>query len=71
MTGADRVTIVNGMRGGERAVVRVLRVDEVYVWVEVVGQAKRFSRHTGFEHPPGGTWSTWRLSGRDHRRLRP
>lgn len=65
----DRVTIVNGWRGGDRAVVPVVKVDSDYVWVEVLGEVRRFSRSTGFEHPPGGTWSTWRLSGKDYRRL--
>jgi hypothetical protein len=71
MSDEVRVTIVNGMRGGERVSVPVVQFDEEWVWVEVVGEPRRFSRETGFEHPPGGTWSTWRLSGTDHRRWKP
>ena len=65
------MTIVDGGRGGSRVAVAVLRFDADYVWVEVLGQERRFSRITGFEHPPGGTWSTWRLSGKDHRLYKP
>ncbi|MFO0548971.1 MAG: lyase family protein [Polyangiaceae bacterium] len=62
------VTIVNGPRHGERAVVPITRFDEHFVYVELFGEERRFSRHTGFELKGGAAWSTWRLSGADHRR---
>lgn len=54
----------------ERLSVPLLRVDERFVYVDFHGEEKRFSRSSGFEVPPGGSWGTWRLSGKDHRRLK-
>jgi hypothetical protein len=54
----------------ERVTVPLLRVDERFVYVDFHGEEKRFSRSSGFEVPPGGSWGTWRLSGKDHRRLK-
>lgn len=65
------VTVVDGWRGGERVVVPIDRFDEHFVYVNLAGDEKRFSRETGFEIPEGGSWSRWRLCGKDHRAWRP
>lgn len=54
----------------ERVAVTLLRIDERFIYVDHHGEEKRFSRSSGFEVPPGGSWGTWRLSGKDHRRLK-
>ena len=56
-------------KGGERVSVAVLRIEPLVVVVERDGEELRFSRRTGFELKPGGSWSAWRLSGKDHRRF--
>jgi hypothetical protein len=64
------VTLVNGVRPDERLVAEVVRVTERHIFVEAAGETKRISRAAGFEHPPGGAWSAWRIAGEDHRRWR-
>jgi hypothetical protein len=64
------VTIVDSMPGGARAEVEIVTLDEDVVTVRTSGDPRRFSRITGFELRPGGSWSTWRLSGSDFRLLR-
>lgn len=66
---ATMATIVDGS-SGTRARVPIVSFDEAFVSVDAVGEVKRFSRQTGFEIPPGGSWSAWRLAGRDLRRWR-
>lgn len=69
----ETVTIVSGLRHAEqRVVVTVRQVDDEWVVVDSSEgtEARRFSRVTGFEHKEGGGWSTWRLAGRDFRRLK-
>lgn len=63
------LTIVNGANGTDRVEARVVRIDDAWVVVRVGEVERRFSRRTGFEHPSGGSWSAWRLSGADHRKL--
>lgn len=70
MNELERVTIVYG-KDGERVSLAVLRVEPQVVVVERDGEELRFSRRTGFELKAGGSWSAWRLSGKDHRRLKP
>lgn len=65
------ITLVNGASDGERVTVPIARLSDAWVFVRVGDVERRFSRSTGFEHPPGGSWSAWRLSGADRRRLRP
>lgn len=67
---AATVTIVDSSTGS-RARVQVLGFDEKFVTVDVVGEARRFSRFTGFEIPVGGSWSVWRLAGKDLRAWKP
>jgi hypothetical protein len=62
----DSATIVDGATG-DRVRVPVVGYDERYLSVDLLGDVKRFSRHTGFEIPRGGSWSPWRLAGRDLR----
>jgi len=64
------ITIVNSARKDERIAVPVVAIDPVWVVVRVGEIDRRFSRKSGFEHPPGGSWSAWRLSGADRRRLK-
>jgi hypothetical protein len=64
------VTIVNGATENERIAVPIVRLDDAWVFVRVGEVERRFSRKTGFEHPPGGSWSAWRLAGADRRRLK-
>ena len=63
------VTIVNGADEDERVAAPIVGLDELWVVVVVGNVERRFSRKTGFEHPSGGSWSAWRLSGADRRRL--
>lgn len=63
------ITIVNGADDEERIAAPLVSVDETWVVVRVGEVERRFSRKTGFEHPTGGSWSAWRLSGADRRRL--
>lgn len=65
----DQVTIVYG-KDGERVSLPVVRIEEQVVVVARDGEELRFSRRTGFELKAGGSWSAWRLSGKDHRRLK-
>jgi hypothetical protein len=65
----ERVTIVYG-KDGERVTLPVLRIEEHVVVVERDGEELRFSRRTGFELKSGGSWSAWRMSGKDHRRMK-
>ncbi len=67
---AALITIVNGASDGERVAAPLVRLDDAWVFVKVGDVERRFSRQTGFEHPPGGSWSAWRLSGADRRRLK-
>lgn len=67
---AATATIVDSSTGS-RARVPVLDFDERFVTVEVVGEPRRFSRWTGFEIPVGGSWSVWRLAGKDLRAWKP
>ncbi len=67
---AATATIVDSSTGS-RARVEVLSFDERFVTVDVVGEARRFSRVTGFEIPVGGSWSVWRLAGKDLRAWKP
>jgi hypothetical protein len=62
------VTIVDSAGDRARKLVPVTIFDENFVWVDDEGNERRFNRQSGFENPPGGSWSTWRLSGHDHRR---
>ncbi len=62
------VTIVDSVGDKPRKLVPVTVFDEAYVWVDDLGTERRFNRQSGFENPPGGAWSTWRLSGHDRRR---
>ncbi|MFO0618949.1 MAG: hypothetical protein U0414_40550 [Polyangiaceae bacterium] len=64
------VTIVDAIPGGARAEVEVIALDEDIVTVRAGAEARRFSRISGFEIRPGGSWSTWRLAGSDFRLLR-
>ena len=66
----ERATIVYG-KDGERVSVRVVRIEPQVVVMVRDGEELRFSRRTGFEQKAGGSWSAWRLSGKDHRRLKP
>lgn len=70
------VTIVDSIPGGARLEVEIVALDEDVVAVRAPSvateaeQLRRFSRISGFELRPGGSWSTWRLSGSDFRLLR-
>ena len=65
----DQVVVVNAANRELRARARLVRVDDRFVYVELLGEEKRFSRSTGFEVPLGGGWGKFRLSGKDMRRL--
>jgi hypothetical protein len=65
---SETVVIVNGANTDERLECEVVRVTGRHLYVTENGATRRISRAAGFEHPPGGSWSTWRLSGRDRRR---
>ena len=62
------VTIVDSVGDKPRQQVPVTTFDEGSLWVDDLGTERRFNRASGFENPPGGAWSTWRLSGHDKRR---
>lgn len=68
----DEVTLVNAAPPHERLQARVVTADATHLFVTVVGEpaARRISRTQCFEHPVGGGWSTWRLSGADRERWR-
>lgn len=65
---AERVILVNGANTKERVEGEIVRVTDRHLFVMALGVMRRVSRAAGFEHPPGGGWSTWRLAGRDRRR---
>jgi hypothetical protein len=67
---AMAVTLVNAAPPHQRLVARVVTADETHLFVAVDGEptARRISRVACFEHPIGGGWSTWRLSGADRDR---
>ena len=69
MNEREHVTIVYG-KDGERHSLPVVRLEPNVVVVARDGEELRFSRRTGFELKAGGSWSAWRLSGKDHRRLK-
>ena len=64
------VTLVNAAPPHERLQARVVTADATHLFVKVDGEpvARRISRTKCFEHPVGGGWSTWRLSGADRER---
>jgi hypothetical protein len=64
------VTLVNAAPPHERLKARVVTADATHLFVAVEGEpaARRISRVACFEHPVGGGWSTWRLSGADRER---
>jgi hypothetical protein len=64
------VTLVNAAPPHERLQARVVTADATHLFVKVEGEpaARRISRSKCFEHPVGGGWSTWRLSGADRER---
>ncbi len=64
------VTLVNAAPPHERLCARVVTADAAHVFVKVDGEpaARRISRTQCFEHPVGGGWSSWRLSGADRAR---
>ena len=64
------VTLVNAAPPHERLRARVVTADATHLFVKVDGEpaARRISRTQCFEHPVGGGWSTWRLSGVDRER---
>lgn len=64
------VTLVNAAPPHERLQARVVTADATHLFVKVDGEpaARRISRTKCFEHPIGGGWSTWRLSGADRER---
>lgn len=66
----ERVTLVNAAPPHQRLVARVVTADATHLFVAVDGEpaARRISRVACFEHPIGGGWSTWRLSGADRER---
>jgi len=63
------VTIVYG-KDGERVSVAILRIEPGFIVVDREGEELRFNRRTGFEMKSGGSWSAWRLAGKDHRRFK-
>lgn len=67
----DKVVLVNGAATKERVEAEIQRITDKYLFVSTDGTSRRISRSAGFEHPPGGSWSTWRLCGRDRRRWAP
>ena len=66
----EQVVIVSGVDPTIRACVRVVRLDGRYVYVDHDGVERRFSRASGFEAPEGGSWGSFRLAGKDKRRLK-
>ena len=68
----DLVTLVNAAPPHERLTARVVTADATHLFVLAEGElvARRISRSACFEHPVGGGWSTWRLSGADRERWR-
>ncbi len=70
MEGPRELTIVSATDRGLRVSVPMIRCDERFVWVALLGAELRFSRRSGFELPEGGSWGKWRLSGKDMRRLK-
>jgi len=64
------VTLVNAAPPHERMLARVVTADATHLFVLGEGElvARRISRTQCFEHPVGGGWSTWRLSGADRER---
>ncbi len=64
------MTIVDSIPGGARLEVEVVEMEEDVLTVRAGELIRRFSRVSGFELRPGGSWSTWRLSGSDFRLLR-
>jgi hypothetical protein len=64
------VTIVHAVPTGVRLVVPITRVDDEYVYVNAGNEEQRYSRATGYEIQPGGSWSAWRLAGKDFRRFK-
>lgn len=67
---AAEVTLVNAAPPHQRLTARVVTADATHLFVAVEGEpaARRISRVACFEHPVGGGWSTWRLSGADRDR---
>lgn len=66
----EEVTLVNAAPPHQRLLARVVTADPTHLFVLVEGEpaARRISRVACFEHPVGGGWSTWRLSGADRER---
>lgn len=64
------VTLVNAAPPHQRLAARVVTADTTHLFVLVDGEpaTRRISRVACFEHPVGGGWSTWRLSGADRER---
>jgi len=64
------ITLVNAAPPHQRLAGRVVTTDATHVFVLVEGEPvpRRISRIACFEHPIGGGWSTWRLSGADRER---
>jgi len=71
ITAGQSVTLVNGVNPSQRVRAEVDRVTERHLYLLVDGETRRISRDAGFEHPEGGSWSAWRLSGEDHKHWRP
>jgi hypothetical protein len=69
---SSHVTLVNAAPPHQRLSARVVTADATHLFVVVDGEpaARRISRVACFEHPVGGGWSTWRLSGADRERWR-
>lgn len=68
VTEAQSVTLVNGVNTSQRKAAEVVRVTDKYLFVLDGDETRRIGRKAGFELPPGGAWSAWRLSGEDHKR---
>ncbi len=69
MSSSEHVTIVFG-KAGERVSVELVTVEPLTLVVRRGAELLRFSRVTGFEQRGGGSWSAWRLAGKDHRRFK-
>lgn len=70
MSTGETLTIVLASDRTVRLSAQLARLDERFLYVIVDGEERRFSRTSGFELPAGGSWGTWRLSGKDLRRTK-